>query len=118
MNFPRINLKSVLGILGHVKKLPLLFTYLKAAQEYVKLFKLIGDGLKTPACNFIFELRKAVKSLEERANKVDLDGDGDPLNDIDDGIYEHLDDALEQILEYFHLTDEYNELVKLDKAVG
>jgi len=117
MNIPRINLSGVFGALKHVKDLPKILGYLKAAQEYIKLLDAIAESLKQPAANLLFAARKAISALEENAAKTDLNNDGNKLNDMDDKAYRGLEKAIDAVLEFFHLSDDYERLVELDNAV-
>jgi len=117
MRIPRINLAGVFGVFKHVKDLPKLIGICQDVMKYLKLLDLIKDSLKVPAANLLFEMRKAVESLKDRAAATDLNQDGDFTNDPDDKIWAGMISGIDAVLDFFHLTDDYQKLVELDKKV-
>ena len=120
MRIPKINLKGLFGglkHLKHLKNLPKLIGYCQEAAKYLKLVHLIKDGLKVPAANFLFQIKKSVAYLQDQAAKTDLNKDGDFTNDIDDKIWAGAQTAVDAVLEFFHLEDECQKMIDLDNAV-
>jgi len=120
MRIPGINLlgafKGVLGGFKHVRNLPKLIGYCQEAAKYLKLVHLIKDGLKVPAANFLFQVKKSISDLQDQAAKTDLNKDGDFTNDPDDKLWRVAHSAVDAVLEFFRLADDCQKLIDLDNA--
>lgn len=114
MNIPNINF---LGIFKGLASIPNIIAMFQNLSKYLAVLHMIRNGLKIPAANFLIAIKKETANLKALAATTDLNGDGINTNDIDDKVIGGVDSFVDNIIEVFHLRQEYEKLISLDKAV-
>jgi len=112
-NIPSINF---LGVFKGLANIPAILTGIQNLMKYLSVLHMIRQGLKVPAANFLIAIKKETANLKALAATTDLDGDGINTNDIDDKAIGAVDSFVDSLIEVFHLKDEYEKLIALDKA--